>query len=471
MSCWGVFADWTICPFAHAGEKAVRRDPRTVEYTGIACPDMKKNASCIRGDRCPYAHNVFEYWLHPTRYRTQLCNDGPGCRRSICFFAHSLDELRVPANKPYVSPEALARASIEAIQNNPHPLGAQIAPRTSDAPLASKAGYSNDPSPFNSDAYAMHQQAALAALGPPARSPTDLNAMDMRLQEGIPYTHISPHPPRLSSDYGSLPRWSNNFGPNQHITRSSLGSMPGTPSFQGFQQRVVRASAPPISSSSSSGSEEDSGTAGFDKTVQNPFPRAVQENSNSEGGTEHTLQATGTKTAREGVPGETSDILATLNGLLPSGTSLQDDQLAQSLANLKIALTQQSAPQATASNHDLVIGTLHQILRDAVEHQRRATSMEMNVAAGAEALREVPQDRSRFQAQGALGMPSPDMNPGPVRDMMQRNHSTGSTSETTTDPRQVTPRSSLEGMAGFPNVPFSDLYSPLGSVPSQLGAE
>lgn len=22
---------------------------------------------CVRGDRCPYAHNVFEYWLHPTR--------------------------------------------------------------------------------------------------------------------------------------------------------------------------------------------------------------------------------------------------------------------------------------------------------------------------------------------------------------------------------------------------------------------
>lgn len=34
--------DWTTCPFAHAGEKAVRRDPRTHDYTGIACPDMKR---------------------------------------------------------------------------------------------------------------------------------------------------------------------------------------------------------------------------------------------------------------------------------------------------------------------------------------------------------------------------------------------------------------------------------------------
>lgn len=65
--------DWTICPFAHpgklrsstpdlspplllenavslvvmmlfvsSGEKARRRDPRTVKYSGIACPEMKK---------------------------------------------------------------------------------------------------------------------------------------------------------------------------------------------------------------------------------------------------------------------------------------------------------------------------------------------------------------------------------------------------------------------------------------------
>lgn len=75
---------------------------------------MKKEGSCAFGDHCPYAHNVFEYWLHPTRYRTQLCNDGSNCRRKICFFAHSLDELRVPACKPFVSPEALASAASAA---------------------------------------------------------------------------------------------------------------------------------------------------------------------------------------------------------------------------------------------------------------------------------------------------------------------------------------------------------------------
>lgn len=29
------------------------------------------------------------------RYRTQLCNDGIGCKRKVCFFAHTLEELRV----------------------------------------------------------------------------------------------------------------------------------------------------------------------------------------------------------------------------------------------------------------------------------------------------------------------------------------------------------------------------------------
>lgn len=167
--------DWTTCPFAHpgeclvtfsnlqtlleicdrleaavsSGEKARRRDPRVFNYTGIACPDMKKvrgndfhgqqficivfvahmlprrcpythrsfcvdvmqEGACPRREACPYAHNVFEYWLHPTRYRTQLCNDDNRCKRRICFFAHTLEELRVPSCKPFVPPEALAAAT------------------------------------------------------------------------------------------------------------------------------------------------------------------------------------------------------------------------------------------------------------------------------------------------------------------------------------------------------------------------
>lgn len=93
--------DWTECPFAHPGEKARRRDPRKYHYSGIACPDFRKGG-CKKGDSCEFAHGVFECWLHPARYRTQPCKDGTHCRRRVCFFAHTPDQLRVlPQTEPY----------------------------------------------------------------------------------------------------------------------------------------------------------------------------------------------------------------------------------------------------------------------------------------------------------------------------------------------------------------------------------
>ncbi|XP_022732213.1 zinc finger CCCH domain-containing protein 49 [Durio zibethinus] len=86
--------DWTECPYAHPGEKARRRDPRKCHYSGTACPDFRKG-NCRKGDSCEFAHGVFECWLHPARYRTQPCKDGQGCRRRVCFFAHTPDQLRV----------------------------------------------------------------------------------------------------------------------------------------------------------------------------------------------------------------------------------------------------------------------------------------------------------------------------------------------------------------------------------------
>ena len=88
--------DWTECPFTHPGEKARRRDPRVFAYSGTACPDFRKGA-CRRGDACEWAHGVFECWLHPTRYRTHTCKDGPACTRRVCFFAHLPGELRAPS--------------------------------------------------------------------------------------------------------------------------------------------------------------------------------------------------------------------------------------------------------------------------------------------------------------------------------------------------------------------------------------
>ena len=95
--------DWTECPYAHPGEKARRRDPRRFHYSGTACPDFRKG-HCKRGDACEFAHGVFECWLHPARYRTQPCKDGVACRRRVCFFAHTADQLRLLPASSSLSP-------------------------------------------------------------------------------------------------------------------------------------------------------------------------------------------------------------------------------------------------------------------------------------------------------------------------------------------------------------------------------
>ncbi|WIA17446.1 hypothetical protein OEZ85_014293 [Tetradesmus obliquus] len=86
--------DWSTCPFAHPREKARRRDPRLFDYEPLPCPDDKKWHSCPRGDSCSYTHNVYEFHLHPKRFRTQMCQHGVACTRPLCFFAHTLEELR-----------------------------------------------------------------------------------------------------------------------------------------------------------------------------------------------------------------------------------------------------------------------------------------------------------------------------------------------------------------------------------------
>ncbi|KAF3324478.1 Zinc finger CCCH domain-containing protein 49 [Carex littledalei] len=86
--------DWTDCQYLHPGEKARRRDPRTYSYTGKPCADFRKRGQCENGDRCQFAHGVFETWLHPDKYKTQMCRDQGNCQRKVCFFAHSEMELR-----------------------------------------------------------------------------------------------------------------------------------------------------------------------------------------------------------------------------------------------------------------------------------------------------------------------------------------------------------------------------------------
>nr|POE53132.1 zinc finger ccch domain-containing protein 49 [Quercus suber] len=112
--------DWTECPYAHPGEKARRRDPRKYHYSGTACPDFRKG-NCKKGDSCEFAHGVFECWLHPARYRTQPCKDGTSCRRRVCFFAHTPEQLRVlpPQQMQSPTPRSTVVNSVDSYDGSP----------------------------------------------------------------------------------------------------------------------------------------------------------------------------------------------------------------------------------------------------------------------------------------------------------------------------------------------------------------
>ncbi|KAG1330151.1 zinc finger CCCH domain-containing protein 2 [Cocos nucifera] len=110
--------DWTECPYAHPGEKARRRDPRKYHYSGTACPDFRKG-NCKRGDACDFAHGVFECWLHPARYRTQPCKDGTACRRRVCFFAHTPEQLRVLPQQQQLQQTPRTMAATDSYDGSP----------------------------------------------------------------------------------------------------------------------------------------------------------------------------------------------------------------------------------------------------------------------------------------------------------------------------------------------------------------
>jgi hypothetical protein len=108
--------DWTECPYSHPGEKARRRDPQKYNYSGNPCPEFRKLGNCTKGDSCYFAHGVFECWLHPSRYRTQLCNDRTSCRRRVCFFAHTINQLRISTKS---SPESFVSSPTSVLDSPP----------------------------------------------------------------------------------------------------------------------------------------------------------------------------------------------------------------------------------------------------------------------------------------------------------------------------------------------------------------
>ncbi|KAI8474671.1 MAG: hypothetical protein J3K34DRAFT_491752 [Monoraphidium minutum] len=98
--------DWATCPQQHHNEKAARRCPRAYRYAAMRCPQRNKKspsgdsrAACAKGDACGCAHTVYELWLHPDRFRTQMCLHGTACTKPLCFFAHTTAELRTPSSQ------------------------------------------------------------------------------------------------------------------------------------------------------------------------------------------------------------------------------------------------------------------------------------------------------------------------------------------------------------------------------------
>ncbi len=106
-------ADWDMCPFAHAGEVVTRRPPQT--HLPKLCPKARR--ACRKGRACPYAHNVFEHWLHPSRFKTEICQHAAACTRPMCFFAHYPDEVRAPSPS---ADEVMAAAEAAGLLGRPH---------------------------------------------------------------------------------------------------------------------------------------------------------------------------------------------------------------------------------------------------------------------------------------------------------------------------------------------------------------
>lgn len=188
--------DYATCPFAHLGESSERRHPSA--YLPFMCgstqhsTDLKEK--CPFGAACKYAHGHFELWLHPGRFRTKMCSLGATCKRPVCFFAHSEQELRVtPYSKldtaATVAAQQLADLGLEVDANTGAAVGflsgscsslgdVKVRPASSiNSPGSSECGakhvVSSNTSPTNSlsvdDAAAIAKlTASMASLNAPA---------------------------------------------------------------------------------------------------------------------------------------------------------------------------------------------------------------------------------------------------------------------------------------------------------------
>lgn len=79
---------------------------------------------------------MYECWLHPAKYRTQLCKEGPNCRRPVCFFAHSVLDLRQPSHSMYAASGGAPPAAAAADDAQGAAVAAALSQQTAAAAAA-----------------------------------------------------------------------------------------------------------------------------------------------------------------------------------------------------------------------------------------------------------------------------------------------------------------------------------------------
>jgi hypothetical protein len=116
--------------------------------------------------------------MHPERFRTQMCKQAAACKRAVCFFAHSPDQLRHPSScKAAAAPGAAtadAVASAAAMTTGPTPGAAADARRAAGAATLTALAFSSSPSSPGAASLDPTRPSMLAPAGLLSTSPLGL---------------------------------------------------------------------------------------------------------------------------------------------------------------------------------------------------------------------------------------------------------------------------------------------------------
>lgn len=152
------------------------------------------------------AHSVFESWLHPNKFRTQLCCFGDSCHRRICFFAHNSAQLRAATPSP-VNPtgHVLRRTQTVVSVNTPAAqqmvTAAVTGPAGSVLPVAGLPAAAGATVPLQMQGYYQPAATGVQELIAPTSSWTAYNVLPTA---GLPPAAAAPPPPTAAVAPGSI---------------------------------------------------------------------------------------------------------------------------------------------------------------------------------------------------------------------------------------------------------------------------